>query len=264
MAGGYLLGYDAAMISSAFTTLIYEPLYNTLVFFVAVVPGWDVGVAVILLTILVKVLLFPFSLKSLRTQLKLRTLEPELKSLKERHKSDPQAQARAMMELYRSNQVRPFLSFFLVLVQLPIIFGLYWVFYKGGLPVVAFEHLYSFIPIPLQPSMEFLGIIDISAKHNIFFALLVGTSQYFQVILSLPPLPPRAETASVQDDFARSMQLNMRYVLPVILAGVTYVLPAAVGLYWMVNNLFTIAQEWYVRRKYAKEQGEVTTSVPIP
>lgn len=253
--------YDAAMFSATFTALVYEPLYNTLVFLVTVVPGADVGVAVVILTVLVKALLFPLSLKSLKTQHRLKKLEPHLKDLKERHKNDAQAHARAMMELYRNHNVRPFLSLFLVFIQLPIIFGLYWVFYKGGLPVVALEHLYRFVDVPSNPSMHFLGLIDISATHNVVFALLVGISQYVQVIFSLPKLPPRTEGATVQEDFARSMQLNMRYVLPVIIAGVTYVLPAAVGLYWIVNNVFTILQEWYVRARHLREERTPTPVV---
>jgi YidC/Oxa1 family membrane protein insertase len=246
------------MVSELFTTLVYNPLYNALVFLVTLVPGADVGIAVVLLTLLVKLALFPVAKRAQKTQEALKKLEPELKSLKERHKSDPQAQARAMMELYRTRKVRPFLSILLVFIQIPVILGLYFVFYKGGLPVVSLEHLYSFVPVPENPSMLFLGLIDIAQTHSILFAVLAAASQYLQVSFSLPKLEKREGEASLQEDFARSMQMNMRYVLPPIVGVVTYILPAAVGLYWVSNNVFTLVQEWYVRRSLRMKAVEDT------
>lgn len=248
------------MIVAAFNAVVYEPLYNALVFLIDVVPYSDVGISVILLTILVKLILFPLSLKATRTQITLRTMEPEIKELKERHKGDQQAQAAEMLKLYRKYNINPLSSIFLILIQLPIIFGLYWVFYKGGLPTLSEMHLYSFIPRPESINMEFLGLIDVAASKNILLALLAGISQYAQVKFALPALSPRKENATLQEDFTRSMHLNMRYIFPVMAAIFAYILSAAVALYWITSNLFAIGQELYVRKRIKRTSGELTPS----
>lgn len=252
----------SGMVAGAFNTLVYEPLYNALVLLIEVVPYADVGVAVILLTIFVKLVLFPLSLKAVRTQMALRAMEPELKALKEKHKNNQQAQAQAMMALYRKYHINPFSSILLILLQLPIIFGLYWVFYRGGLPELSLEHLYAFIPLPEAINMHFLGVVNVAADGslaallagslsvtNLLFALVVGVTQFVQIRLTLPPLPERKENATMQEDFARSMQLNMRYVLPMVITVASYFLSVAVSLYWVTSNLFAIGQEFYVRRR---------------
>lgn len=239
----------ANMIREAFNTLIHEPLYNSLVFLIDVVPYADVGIAVILLTIFVKFILFPLSLKAVRTQVALRAMEPELKEIKEKNKDNQHAQALAMMELYRKYEVNPFSSILLIFIQLPIIFGLYWVFYKGGLPVLSPEHLYSFVPSPEVINMQFLGLVDVASTRNILFTLLVGITQFIQIRLTLPPLAARTENPSFQEDFTRSMNLNMRYVLPIVVTVAAYFLSVAIALYWITSNIFAIGQEFYVKRR---------------
>jgi len=251
----------AVMIKAAFTTLIYDPLYNALIFLIDIVPHADVGIAVILLTIFVKFVLFPLSLKAVKTQIALRAMEPELKEIKEKNKDNQHAQALAMMELYRKYEINPFSSILLILIQLPIIFGLYWVFFKGGLPVISPEHLYSFIPSPQDINMHFLGLVDVASTRNILFTLLVGITQYIQIRLTLPALTPRKENASFQEDFSRSMNLNMRYVLPVVVTIAAYFLSVAIGLYWITSNIFAIGQEFYVRRHIKKPEDTAHGSV---
>src|SRR5690606_5202936 len=113
---------------------LYQPLYNGLIFLIDVIPYRDAGLAVVLLTIAVKLILFPLSKKAVRTQLILKQVQPELDSLKEKHKDDKQAQAQAMMGLYKEKGINPFSSFFLILIQLPIILTLYRIFVGSGLP----------------------------------------------------------------------------------------------------------------------------------
>jgi len=229
-----------------FDALLFNPLYNALIFFIDVLPYADVGFAVILLTLLVKLVLFPLSLKAVKTNLLMRQIEPEVKKVREKYK-DKQEQALKMMALYKEQGVNPFSSILLLLIQLPIVIALYFVFLKGGLPDIQVERLYSFIPVPETVHIEFLGLVDL-ASRSIVLAILAGATQYFQIKLSLPPQGPRSENATMQEDFARSLQTNMRYMLPVIVVFVAAIMPAAVPLYWLTSNVFAIGQELYVRR----------------
>ena len=235
-----------------FNTFFYEPLYNGLVFLISVMPGTDVGLAVIVLTLLVKIIILPLSHKSVASQAKMRSIEPEMKRVKEQHK-DKQEQARQVMDLYKKHGVNPFSGCFLMLVQLPIIFALYWVFLKGLAHNIDQGLLYSFVVAPEQIDMYFLGLIDMS-KKNIILAALAGISQYFQMKLSMPPIPKESGgkkegDISFKDEFAKNMNVQMRYMLPGIVFFVAYSISSAVALYWLVSNLFSIGHELVVKRR---------------
>ena len=236
------------MTSGIFSTIFYKPLYNGLIFTLSVIPGANVGVAIIFLTILVRILLLPLSHKSVVSQAKMRAIAPELEALKEKHKEDKQEQARKTMELYKQHGVNPFSGCIVVLVQLPVLFALYFVFSKG-LNTLSVDGLYSFVHLPAVVGMSFLGII-LSGK-SVLLAAIAAIAQYFQIKLSVPPAPKAEEgaKASFKDDFARSFNLQMRFMLPLIVFGVSYSISAAVALYWTTSNLFSIAHELYVKRK---------------
>lgn len=236
------------MESGIFSTVFYLPLYNTLVLILSIVPGANVGVAIVLLTVIVRGVLLPLSHKSVTSQAKMRSLAPVLEKLKEKHKDDKQEQARKTMELYKEHGINPFSGCLLVLVQLPIIFALYFVFFKG-LPNLNAEHLYSFVHLPSAVSMMFLGVL--LSKKSLIFAVFAAVTQYYQIKLSIPPMAPAGKGAkpSFKDDFARSFNVQMRYMLPVIVFGISYSISAAVALYWTTSNLFSIAHELYVKRK---------------
>ena len=264
------------MISGFFNTFFYEPLYNGLIFLVSVIPGADIGIAVVLLTLIVKGALFPFTHKGIQTQSKLRTLEPDIKDLKEKHSKDKQEQARQVMELYRKHGVSPFSGCLTVLVQLPVIFALYWVFWKGlsfdpallnELPYIPghintallnHDILYSFVHMPEFVKTHFLGFIDMTGK-SILLALLAGVSQYFQIKLSMPDVGKLSlkSTGSLKDDLVQSMKFQMRYILPIFVSVFAYTISAAVALYWVTSNAFSIVQELLVKRKAEALQSEL-------
>lgn len=249
------------MFGALYTHLIHEPLYNALIALVAVIPGGDVGIALILLTILVKSLLFPLAIRASKTQKAIREIEPTLKALREKHKSDPEKLARETMALYRERGVNPFASIGILLIQLPIILGLYFVFARGGLPDLHVESLYAFTPRPETISMLFVGLIDMAAKSPLL-ALLAGLSQFFQARLALPepPKPQNPDKPTFGEDFARSMHLQMRYVLPVVVTAVAYFAAAAVALYWVTSNIVSILQEWHIKRS-AREQEKTVEAL---
>lgn len=234
------------MIASIFNSVIYLPLYNALIFLIGIVPGHDVGLAVILLTILVRILVFPIAHKAIKTQMAIRLITPELEELKKKYKDNKEELARKTFALYKERGVRMFAPFQLLLVQIPLLLGLYWVFLNGGLPVVNMEELYSFVMAPRAVNMEFLGIIDMAAR-SIPLALAAGASQYFSARLTMPK--PDKNGSGFQHDLARSMHVQMIYVLPIMIAVLAYTISAAVALYWVTGNLVTIAQEFVVKRK---------------
>lgn len=243
------------MITDLFNTLFYQPIYNGLVFLISIIPGGDVGVAIVILTIAVKFIILPLSHKSVKSQAKIRTIEPEVKEIKDKYNKDKQEQARQVMELYKKHGVNPFTGCFLALVQFPVILALYWVFFKG-LGELNTSILYSFIDVPVVINMHFLGFVDMLGKSFVL-AALAGATQYYQMKLSLPPILPQKKEdgdkkLSFKDEFTRNMSIQMRYVLPVFIFFIAYTISAAVALYWVTNNSFSVIHELIVRKK-AKE-----------
>ncbi len=231
-------------------TFFFDPVYNGLVFFVDVIPGGDVGLSIIAITLVVKFILLPLSAKAAKTQRVMRELEPKLQEVKEKHKDDREALARATMSTYKEAGINPFSSILLMFVQIPIIIALYFSVYRGGgvpLPGINVDLLYSFVPSPETVDMIFLGFVNIAEK-SLPLALLAGVTQFIHASISIPKPAARKEgVADMKGDFARSMYLNMRYVLPIIIGFVAYTLSASVALYFTVSNLFAIAQEYYLR-----------------
>jgi YidC/Oxa1 family membrane protein insertase len=236
------------MFSNIYHALVYDPIYNGLVFLIDSIPGGDVGVAVILLTIAVRLILLPLALKATHTQFLMRTLEPELKRLKEEFKDNKELQARKTMALYKEHGVNPFASILFLFIQLFFIFSLYFIFWKGGLPEIQTTLLYSFVSTPTNVNMLFLGLIDVAAR-NLPLALLAGITQFFQTKLSIPPIKKKQEaTRSFKDDLMKSFNLQMRYGLPVLIFFVAWSFSSIIALYFVVSNIVSIGQELYVRR----------------
>jgi YidC/Oxa1 family membrane protein insertase len=234
------------MISNIWNIVLYKPLLNALAFLVSVIPGGDVGIAVVLLTILVKIALFPLSQKSIESQAQMNILTPELNKIKASGASKEE-QARLTFELYRAHKTNPFSGCLLVLIQIPVIFALYYVFFKG----INFQNgiLYSFIHVPAHMNMMFLGFLDIS-KKSLILAILAGVSQYLQAYyMPKPAASPSASGASFQESFAKSMSMQMKYVFPLIVTFIAYKISGAIALYWIVSNLFMVGQQIYVKKK---------------
>lgn len=237
-------------------TFFFDPVYNSLVFFIDVVRGGDVGLAIICTVILVKLVILPISLKAVRTQLAMRDIEPKLAKIKEEYKDQREVQALKTMEVFREAKVNPFSSVLLLFIQIPIFIALYFAVLKGGgvkLPDINTALLYSFVPTPEFANMIFLGFLDIT-KKSVVLAFIAGVTQFVHTNLSLPPAKPHDPNAepNFKDDFARSMQLQMRYVMPVLIFFAAYTLSAAIALYFTISNLMAIAQEYIVRHKGLK------------
>ena len=241
------------MFSYIYHTFVFNPLYNGLIYLMDLLPFIDAGIAVILFTIIIRIILFPLSKKAIVTQVRMKEIEPELNRLKLKV-SDKQEQARQVMALYKEKKVNPFSSFLVLLIQLPIIYALYSIFISAGLPEVQTALLYPFVKVP-EINMSFLGLFDISQK-SIILSLIAAAAQFFQLHFSLAgaSVVKKPGEPMSQMDMAQSMMKNMKYVFPVIVFIISYQISAVVALYWAVSSLFTLGQELVVRRQLKKHQ----------
>lgn len=241
------------MIVSLFDTIIYNPLYNGLVYLVGHIPDHDVGVAVVLLTIVVRIIIYPLSRRAVQAQLDMKKVAPEITKIRDQYKDDKQGESKAIFALYKERNIHPFASIGLVLIQLPILFGLYRVFSHGGLPKIDASLLYSFVHVPASVNMQFLGLENM-AGHSIILAFLAAITQFTYTRLSMGPRGVKTATeASFSDDMAKSMDIQARYVLPAVIGGISYMVVAAAPLYWVTSNTFMILQEYAAGRRFKGE-----------
>lgn len=235
-----------------FKTIVYVPLYNVLVLILNI--SWvDAGLAAVILTVLVKVLLYPLAKKSTVAQLKMKEKEGELSSIKEKYK-DKQEQAVKIMEFYRTNNLNPFSSILTIIIQIPIVFSLYYIFFRSGLPAIDQTLLYSFIKAPASVSMVFLGFVDVSQK-SIILAFLAAATSFWQMHLAsalpkgtLNKLASAKGYGEAKEDFSQIMAKQMKYTMPLVVFFISWKISAIVALYWLVSNLVSIAQDVYIRK----------------
>lgn len=221
------------VIKTAYSQIFYEPLLWGLVFLASNLPGRDLGIAIILLTLIVKLILFPLTHKTLKTQTVMKKIEPEIKKIQLDHKDNREEQAKKLMELYRMHGINPFSGFLGLFIQLPILIALYHIFWKG-LSV-----------LPAGVNTVFLGLIALT-EASVGMAALASLSQFWQAKLAIVPTKNNQNKGP---DMASMMQKQMMYVFPIIVFMIAYKLPAAVSLYWTAMNIFAILHEAYVRHK---------------
>lgn len=229
-----------------FTTYLVNPLYNGFVALLDILPTPDAGVGVILFTIIVSAALYPLSKKALVTQVRMRMYEGEMAEVKEKYKNNKEEQARQLLAFYKQKGINPFSSIFLVILQIPIIIALYYVFLHAGLPEIDAARLYSFVPVPEAISMKLFGLFDIAGK-NIILALLAGAAQFiqgwFSPTMAASTAPKKNTPPSFEESLASSMRVQTRYFLPLIIILISYQYSGVIALYFMTRSLFMFGQE---------------------
>lgn len=239
-------------MSFLYHTIFFDPLYNALILLFNILPWADAGVIIIILTSLVRLILFPLSRKAVLTQIRMNEIAPELEKIKTEYKDKPEAQARETMALYKAKKVNPFSGILVILIQIPLIFALYRIFLHFS--EMNTEVLYSFVHMPAHFNTLFLGLLDLSG-HSIVMALLAALSTFFQLRLSAQHQQPAAKSkdskGSFGENLTRNMQTQMKYFFPLMVFFISYKISAVIALYWLTTNLFSIAQEAYIRRKAA-------------
>ncbi|MEW6610597.1 MAG: YidC/Oxa1 family membrane protein insertase [Patescibacteria group bacterium] len=226
--------------------LIYQPLFNLLIFFYNILPGNDIGIAIIALTIAVKLLLYPLSLQSIRSQRALQSLQPKLDALKQRYGDNKEALARATMELYKTEKVNPFSSCLPLLIQLPFFIALYQVFGRG-LTSNGFEVLYPFITKPEFIKPMSFGFLDLT-HPSIPLAVLAGLAQFWQSKMLVTKPQPQVPGAK-DESMTAIMNKQMLYMMPLMTVFIGTKLPGGLSLYWLVTTLLTVAQQAFLFRR---------------
>ena len=237
-------------MSFLYHTFFFDPLYNTLVLLFNFLPLVDAGIVVIILTVLVRIIIFPLSRKAVLTQVKMSEIAPDLAEIKEKYKDRTEEQAKMTLALYREKGVNPFSGILVIIIQIPIIFALYQIFLHFS--EVNSSILYSFVTAPDRVNTTFLGFIDITAK-SIPLALLAAVSTFIQFQISTKG-QTKPKGNSFGDNLTRSMQTQMKYFFPVIVFFISYSISGAIALYWLTTNLFSIGQELLVRKNIKTTQ----------
>lgn len=227
-----------------FNTLFYQPLFNLLVLLYQLFPGGNLGVAVILLTILIKILLYPLNRKALVAQEALSRLEPKLKELKDKYKNDKEALARETMAVYKEAKINPFSGLVTLFIQLPVLIALYQVFGKFA-SSGELANLYSFVP-KIESINPFFLTINLS-EANIILAVLAGLTLFVQ--LQVMARSGKKKPLAGENQFQEIFQKQMNYFLPVFTLFILLKVPSAISLYILVNNLISIIETKYVFQK---------------
>lgn len=233
-------------LMSIFNELLYRPLFNLLVFLYNVIPGSDIGLAIVAVTAVIKIVFWPMTAKAVKSQKALQEIQPKIKALQEKYKDNKEEQAKQLMLFYKANKVNPFSGCLPLLVQLPILIALYQVFLKGFDPG-NLAVLYSFISHPGAIDPVSLGFADLSAPSRVL-AVLAGVSQFWQAKMILPKskLPGAPKTS---DEFmTQAFSKQAVYLFPVLTVVISWKLPAGLALYWLVTTLFTVLQQYAIMR----------------
>lgn len=237
------------------TKFLYKPLFNVLMFFYIYIPGGDLGVAIIILTLLIKVILFPSYVKTLKSQQDMKKIQPKIEELKKRYKDDKTKQSQELMKVYQEHKVNPLGSCLPLLIQLPILFALYRVF-AFGVTNESLAFLYTWFPnVPEVINPIFLAFTGVSwlqidlAASNIYLAVIAGIVQFFQGYLMMKSQPVSADGGAM----AQMISKQMTYLFPVITIFIAMSLPAALALYWVATTFFTVIQQVIVMKALAKE-----------
>ena len=226
-------------MSSFFNAVFYHPLVNALVVLTSVAPFHDLGIAVIALTVLTRLILFPFSHRPVQTQYQMKMIEPELQKIRETI-PNKEEQAKETMALYKRHGVNPFIGILSLFVQIPVFLALYNVFSKGA--AIDPKVLYPFVSLPAAVHTEFLGLIDLT-QRSIVLAVLAAGAQFLHMWLT-----NHFSKSGTKSDFNKALSFQMTYGMPVVVLIVSLSFPAAVSLYWTTSTIFSIVHEGFVRR----------------
>ena len=199
------------------------PLFNVLDFIHSLVGNW--GVAIILLTVMVKILLFPLASAGFRSMAKMKKLSPQMNRLKERYGGDRERFSKEMMALYKREGANPMRGCLPLVLQMPVFFALYWVLYES---------------VELRQAPFVLWIEDLAALDPWFvLPILYGASFFVMQLMQPPPPDP--------------MQAKVMKAMPILFTVLFMFFPAGLVLYWLVNNILSLAQQWYITRQIERK-----------
>ncbi|MFH1291741.1 MAG: YidC/Oxa1 family membrane protein insertase [bacterium] len=239
-----------------FHTILYQPIFNIFVGIYDFIPGHDVGMVIVLITILIRLALYPMTNKSIKAQRSLQELQPKMEAIKQKYKDDKQKQTQAIMELYKNNKVNPFGSCLPMLIQLPILIALYMVLRDGLTSTNLAQNLYAFIPDPGKINAMSLGFFDM-AKPNVVLAVLAGAAQYLQArTMVRKQAPKKAGDGAKDENMMAMMNKQMLYFMPVLTVIIGMRLPAGLTLYWFFSTILMASQQIWLNKKKPDEEKD--------
>ena len=232
--------------------LITAPLLNILVGLYNTIAFQDLGIAIALLTLLIRLAFFPLFQKSLVHQKKMQEIQPEIKKLQKKHKGNMEEQSKALMALYKEHNFNPFSGIGVMIVQIPILLALYQLFlgvFKEG----ALDRLYGFIANPGALDPVSLGFFDLSQPY-FWLVLVTAILQFIQARMSL------AKASNMEPSQKMTMQITT-LIVPIITLVIFSRLAAAVSVYWLVSSLLSLLQQYIVNyRDNNKKKNETSTA----
>jgi len=219
-------------------------------FFIYNIVFSDLGVAIIVLTIVIRFVLLPIFYKGAKDQTIIQKLTPKIREIQQKHKEDKQEQTRQMLALYKDHKVNPFSSIGLLLLQLPILFALYRLF-LGGFGDDVLSQLYSFVVRPEVINYHFLGVIALNEK-NIILVLIAAVFQYLQTYYLMKVSASTMSTAPDENPavaMAQKVSRRMMYFAPILTVIILSGLPSAIALYWLTTSAFSTIQQIVINKK---------------
>lgn len=238
-----------SFIIEIFKVIIYQPLYNALIVLYDIIP--DLGVGIIILTLIIRFLLIPIARKSIESQKKMQEIQPKIKELQKKYKNDKQRQGVEIMELYKKHGVNPASGCLPMIVQIVFLIALYRVFILGISTGGDASLLYSFVKNPGHLNTIAFGFLDLN-KGNFVLAAIAAILQYFQtkmIMAKKEAQPLKAEKNPDEPDFSTIMQNQMLYLGPILTFVIGLQFPAGLPIYWITTTLFMIVQQYYIFKK---------------
>lgn len=236
-------------MSEIFNLIFYQPVLNLLVFLYNIMPGQDIGLAIIIMTAAIKLILLPLSKQSIKSQKALQELQPKINEIKKQYANNKEEQGRAMMQLYKQEKVNPFSSCLPLLIQLPFLWAVFMVF-RDGLNGQSLNLVYSFIERPESINPVSLGIINL-AKPNVILAILAGIAQFWQAKMLAVKRPEIKAEAAKDEDMMAIMNKQMLYIMPALTVFIGLSFPGGLALYWLVTTVLTALQQLYLFKQKA-------------
>ncbi len=225
-------------------TVLYQPFFNLLIFIAWLIPGHSIALAIIVLTIIVRLILLPSSIKAAHHQVRSLEMQPKINKIRSEIK-DQQEQSKALMALYKEEGFSPFGSCLPLLIQIPIIWVLFAVF-KSGLDISSYKDLYSFLPRPETLNTFFFGM-DITKPDPWILPIVAGLLQFGLSYLTM--LPQKNIVKPEANDPTAMMTKQMLFIAPLITVFFGRTMPAALVIYWIATTVFGIGQQWYVNKQ---------------
>lgn len=234
-----------------FNVILYQPILNLLVVLYNIIPGQDLGVSIFALTVLIKLVLYPLTARSLKVQRQMQLLQPKINALQQKYKGQKEVLSRELMALYKLEKVNPFSSCLPLLIQLPFLIAVYRVFINGLKPT-ALEGLYPFVTNPGQLNPIAFGFLNLAAARNWPLAIAAGLAQYWQAKLTQTKKPLVHGGGAKDEDMAAAMSKQMLYLMPAMTVFISISLPAGLAFYWLVMTLLTVGQQYLMLRPSKK------------